>query len=391
MLSGGSVKLMEQHDQSGRTGVISNPAAKNGVKMALVFAAMALGLILLIRFAAFMLPFALAFIIAQLLEPLVRVLMRVLPTRRSVIAVIVSLLFFAVCSVLIVLGVTRIVHEASELIKELPDMVVRAITWLQAAAADWQEKLELIHPDAMTAVYSLTNNVYQSALGGLKSVTMSVASNALSLPRIILSVVIVIMATVLIMSGRDRMLAFAREQLPHSWVRAALRVRDDLLGALAGYFKAQAKIMVVVFVELFIGFSILGSKFALLIALGVAVMDALPIFGAGLVLIPSSLAGFITQDFRFGIGCAVMYVCTLALRQLLEPRMLSKEIGLHPLLTLGAMYAGFKLGGVIGLIGGPILVLVLKNLFGVYLDGRTIKQVLAGEQGEHRQAPQDQT
>lgn len=360
-----------------------DPKIRRALQLILVIVLLMGGLLLALRFALFVLPFTLALIISQILEPLIRMLAKKLPVKRSIIAVVIGVLFFALIIFLLVLLVGRVWTEVRDFSTNWPNTLNKLATEAEIIVNKMSSRVKFFYPADAISVDGLINKLYQVLASNAQPLIRKTASIATVLPGAFLGIVMTIVATILMMSGRTQIITFLHKQFPQMWLHGIGGIRNDLFGALAGYIKAQLKIMVVVFVELFIGFTIVGNKYALLIALGTAALDALPIFGAGAVLIPSALWGFITGDYRVGIGCAIMYGCTIVLRQMLEPKVLGKEIGLHPLLTLFSMYIGFKMAGVIGLIFGPIFTLVFKNIFSAYLDGRTINEFIQGKPRTH--------
>ena len=111
------------------------------------------------------------------------------------------------------------------------------------------------------------------------------------------------------------------------------------------------------------GLLVLGRKNALPLALVIAVVDALPVFGAGTILIPWGVISFLRGSTVLGIGLLVLYALCSVSRAFLEPRFLGKQIGLNPLLTLIALYAGYRLFGILGMILLPFAVILLKQLY----------------------------
>ena len=128
------------------------------------------------------------------------------------------------------------------------------------------------------------------------------------------------------------------------------------------YLRAYFFIIVITFSELYLGFLILDVEYAVGLALLIAVVDILPVLGTGTILIPWTLICFLKKDFYLGIGLAIMYLVIAVIRQIIEPRIVGRSIGLHPLVTLASMYVGLKLGGLLWLILLPVAVNVLKNL-----------------------------
>ena len=116
------------------------------------------------------------------------------------------------------------------------------------------------------------------------------------------------------------------------------------------------------FAERAVGFSILGLPYALLSALVIALVDILPVFGTGTVLVPWSVGAFFTGNTKLGLCLAALYGIITVIRQIAEPKILGSSVGMHPLATLLAMYIGLKLCGIGGLFLFPIGAVILKNL-----------------------------
>ena len=105
-----------------------------------------------------------------------------------------------------------------------------------------------------------------------------------------------------------------------------------------------------------------------LIALGIGFVDALPILGSGAVMVPWAVISALNGDIKLGISIVVLWIIMSIVRQFLEPKIVSGKIGIHPIFTLIAMYTGFKLIGVMGMLVGPIVLIILKSIFAKELD-----------------------
>ena len=157
--------------------------------------------------------------------------------------------------------------------------------------------------------------------------------------------------------------AFLGARLPASWKRVLLRTGRQLRLGLGGWLKAQLTLMAVTAVIVTFGLMLVGVSYPLLFGLTVAVVDALPVFGSGTVLIPWSLVCFFQGDCRRGLGLLLLYGAAALTRAALEPRLVGKHMGLSPLLTLFSLYAGFRIFGVAGMILLPLLVLLLRQFW----------------------------
>ena len=119
----------------------------------------------------------------------------------------------------------------------------------------------------------------------------------------------------------------------------------------------------------------LNVGYPLLTALGIAFADALPILGSGTVMIPWAIISAIQGDLTLAIALIVLYVIISIVRQILEPKMVSKHIGIHPIFTLIAMYTGYKAIGLFGMLLGPIVLIIIKPIFETLIDKGIVKTI----------------
>jgi sporulation integral membrane protein YtvI len=156
-----------------------------------------------------------------------------------------------------------------------------------------------------------------------------------------------------------------------------------MFSALFGYIRAQLILMTVTFTQLSIGLWIIGIKNYILLALIISFVDALPVLGTGGIMVPWAAYSFITGNLKIGISLLILYAIVLVVRNLIEPKVLGEQIGMHPLLTLVAMYAGLQILGVAGLIIGPITVLTVKNIMSAILKKQSLKEYVDKRTSAH--------
>lgn len=220
-------------------------------------------------------------------------------------------------------------------------------------------------PDTADRVYTAATELLENGVGSLSAATASFAGGVVtSLPGFAFAVTVAATGIFYLTTDGDGVKKSALELLPPS-VRDALRsARSKTAGGLSGYLRAYLILMLVTFCELFAGFLILGFRYSFLIAATVAFVDFLPVLGSGTVLWPWAAVLFVSGDVKRAIGLVVLLGVTYVVRQIIEPRLLGRYMGHHPFVSLLAAYFGFILLGIPGMIAAPVVVFVLKALFG---------------------------
>lgn len=232
---------------------------------------------------------------------------------------------------------------------------------------------------------ALIQNSSQDILNDIYAWGTKALSNTVNiltqLPRIAINVVITVLSLYFICIDKIYILDFAEHHMPRSWVKKMGNHVREITQSLGAYLKAELILIFVSFIIsltglyifMFVGFNV---KYPLLFALLTAFVDALPILGSGTIMIPWAIASALDGDINLGIALVVLWIIMCVVRQFLEPKVVSNKLGIHPIFTLIAMYTGFKLLGVIGMLIGPIILIVLKSIFSTLLDQGIVKTIL---------------
>jgi sporulation integral membrane protein YtvI len=215
----------------------------------------------------------------------------------------------------------------------------------------------------------------------LQNLLTSVLNGITKIPIIGTYVVITILATYFICTDKLYILDQLEHHLPKVWIKKLRIHLKEITTSLGAYLKAEVILVLISFVEVLLGLYIfkfmgLNVPFPLLAALAIGFVDALPILGSGTVMVPWAITSSINGDINLALGLIILYVIILVVRQLVEPRIVSKQIGIHPIFTLISMYTGFKFLGIMGLLLGPIFLIILKNIFGTVIDKGVVKTIL---------------
>ena len=305
-----------------------------------------------------LMPFLLALGLASLLEPAVAGLIRLKLPRWAAAALCTAALTLLSVA-LLALGLRRAWAEAAALLDRLPVLLNRAERWiyrLQVAAppALRQALADAIHAFSQGEL-NLSARIADWAGRGL-------AGTIAALPQAALFTVTTALATYFTSAGRPAVLAFLSRQLPGPWQARGPAVLAQLRQALSGWFRTQGLLMLVTFGELLLALVLLGTSAPLLSAALIALVDALPVLGAGVVLLPWAVGALLGGRTGTALGLLALYAIVCLVRSLLEPKLLGERMGLHPLAALGAMYVGFQALGLLGMLLGPLALVVLQQL-----------------------------
>lgn len=183
------------------------------------------------------------------------------------------------------------------------------------------------------------------------------------IPDLALFLLTAVLSSFMLASELPRLRLLWQEKAPEKWKMDARKGLGRIKTTLGSWLKAQIKLMMICAMVLTAGFLILGVEYPLLFGMVIALIDALPVLGTGTVLIPWGLWSFLQGNSFLGVGLLCLYGAAALTRTALEPRMVGKQIGLDPLLTLLALYAGYRIMGVGGMILFPLGALFLKQFW----------------------------
>lgn len=314
-----------------------------------------IGLCISLKLSVFYMPFLVAFIISLIIEPIIRILMRKMKFTRRTSSIIIFIVVSGIILGTIILGIVSLVSEASNLLEGLNGYVEKAYTFFHNFLQNID--FEKIHfPNEITSVLQdSTNGLLTNLSEWIRNVLNGLLNMITSIPIIAIYFVVTIMALYFICVDKVYILDQLEHHLPEKWVFKLGNHVRDLIKTLGGYLKAQVTLIFTSFIISLVGLYILkfanfNIEFPLLMALFVGFVDALPILGSGTVMIPWAIISALNGDLKLGIAIFVLFVIMSLIRQFMEPKLVSKHIGTHPIFTLIAMYTGFKFIGIMGML-----------------------------------------
>jgi sporulation integral membrane protein YtvI len=310
-------------------------------------------------------PFLIGWLIAYMLNPFVNLLERKGRMSRWLAVTVGILGFISVLAGLITLVIFRIVNEIQRLsvfindnyeqwlndISSLisSDMIQR---WINEISTFYEQFSERKPTDI--GVNSVGDKIVDAITSILQQFAQYMITFITALPNVAVGLIIAFIATFFISKDWYRIRHWGSSLL-HNQVKGSIEeIWIDLRKALFGFLKAQFILISITACFVIIGLLLLRVDYAVSIGLLIGLVDLMPYLGTGAVFIPWIIIIFIKGNYAFAIGLCVLYGIILIARQLAEPKVLSSSIGLNPLITLISVFVGLKLFGVLGLIIGPI-------------------------------------
>ncbi len=337
-----------------------------GIRLLLTAAVLLLLFLAVPPLLSLFMPFVLAFLMAWLLNPLVRWLHRRLHISRKLLSLLLIVLVFAVVGGVLFGFLYGIGSEIYSLVTNWPAVESDILGGLDAIGEQFQRIFDLLP----TRVTDWIDGLYGRLMSWLEevvpqllaSVGRGAGSFAMSVPSWVIAAVVFLMASYFITSDYPRIRFLVTERM-HADARGFLgRVRDVAVAAFGGYVKAELILSIGVFFILLIGFFIIGQSYALLLAFLLAVMDFIPIIGAGTVMVPWAVVDVVMGDYRKALELMVIWGIICLFRRVAEPKVVGDQTGLSPILSLVSIYVGMRLAGVLGMILGPVALLILINI-----------------------------
>ena len=329
------------------------------------------GVVAIYLTAKFLLPIGLPFLIGWLLaktseHAVMRITKRTKLPHGLISFVAMTLLALAIVLIFWLFG-RLLLGKIEALGKQIPSMLSALSTPLGNLRRTLLHFAAKLPDSAAIAASQWVERLFEGSSGLVDSASqwvLTFAAKILSwIPEIALFLVTTVLSAYFFAAQAPAIGAFFQKHLPEQWRNRIQTVLKRLKSALGGYVRAQLRLSLVTFGIVAVGLLILRRENAVLSAAIIALIDALPVFGAGTVLIPWAIISFFGENAAVGIGLLVLYGISAVARAVLEPRFLGKQIGLPPILTLLALYSGFRLFGVMGMILVPVAAIAMKQLY----------------------------
>lgn len=336
------------------------------VNILVSLAVLLLCIFLVPRLVLFFMPFVIGWLISCIANPLVAFLERKLKIRRKAGTVVVI-----VCAIAAVIGIgyglgVVFWRQVSGFIEEVPSM------W-EAVKHDFDNLGVLINqyigvraPKFADALNSLGNTIGEMITDLPKSLNFStfegMGSMVGNIASVIISIIMCMLSAYFFIADREWLTAFVGRVLPENITHKYDVFSSSLKQAVGGYFKAQFRIEIWMYVLLLVGLTVLKVRYSMLIALLMAFLDFLPFFGTGIVLVPWAVVTVIGGNYLRAIGFLVIWGAGQLFRQLIQPKIMGESIGMEPIPTLFLLFIGYRIAGVGGMLIAVPLGIIIVNM-----------------------------
>lgn len=314
-----------------------------------------------------MTPFVIAFIVSAIINAVVKRMHFKKPSLRRLVSILLCALIYGVIFVAVVLIGVKLVSTVADLISGIPQFFSTYIMpWLEGGADSLETAVTPY--DSMLASWidemasSLVKSLSQFVTSFSGRALVWITSSATAIPSVIVDIVIMVIASFFLVMDFDKVLGFLLKLVPVKQRELLNTSAHYTKTMVLVYIKSYSLLFMLTFVELTIGFLLLRIPNAVVLALAIAVFDLMPVLGTGGILLPWVLGALLMKNYVMAFGILALYLVITGIRNTLEPRIVGKQIGLHPLATLAAMLLGLRLFGLVGMFALPIALTVANAM-----------------------------
>lgn len=319
-------------------------------------------------------PFIIALIFAFIMNPIVNFLQKRGKLPRPLAVLISISLFFAFLAGLLTLLIAEVISGSKYLARIVPEHFESLVLYIEeyftAQIIPFYNQITTLFKDLGTNQQStiISNiekvgaNFARNVSGAVEQILNSIPNILGALPNAATVIVFSLLATFFISKDWYKFGEYYEKLIPERARKSSSKVLFSLKKALFGFIKAQCTLITITAIIVLVGLLIFRVEYAITIAVIIGFVDILPYLGTGLVFVPWIVYSFFTDQAALGIQLSVLYVIVIVQRQLMEPKILSSNIGLDPFATLVSLFVGFKLFGFLGLIIGPVFLVIVKTL-----------------------------
>ena len=340
----------------------------NSFFVALIFTA----IYLVFRLLPLAFPFLIAMILVSMMQPLVLFIHKKLKINQKALMFLILAILYLIIGVAVFLLITSLIFALKDIFALLPNYYQNTISpALLALVSRIEELFYEVSPAQINNIDTIRNIL----INGIQSFVTSFSEKGISfvtgflnmIPGVVVGLIFTVLTSFFLSLHYDSVVSFIRYQFSAEMLDFFKNLKDIMKNSVFRYIRALFILMIITFCELTLGFYILNIDAPLPKALGIAIFDAFPVFGTGGILIPWLLTELLQGNLTASIGLAVLYAMISFIRYILEPKIVGDQLGMNPIVSLVAIYCGYRLFGIIGMITFPLLahIIIVLNKKGL--------------------------
>ncbi|MCL2874418.1 MAG: sporulation integral membrane protein YtvI [Defluviitaleaceae bacterium] len=312
----------------------------------------------------FVAPFVFGYLFSLCLSPAVNWLEKRFRANRGLATAFIMILFILLLGLLINLIAVNVIRQAREFTEALPEYAKQMSETAQELESRFNRFFDLM-PSNIRSIFNSASENLEDRATDIMSSLLQIGGGGLirTIPTALIGTLLWLVSSFFFTKDRYTIKKFIRGKTPDTIANGFKLGKEKMGAALKGYVKAQLTIMSIISVVSIAGLFFMDYPYALLVGIIIAFVDALPLFGSGFIIIPWAIISAIAGNFSRMVSLLALYLAIVLARQFLEPKILGNQLGIHPILTLISIYVGLRLFGILGIIVGPISVVMAVGLF----------------------------
>lgn len=325
--------------------------------------ALAIGFFVFKFLFAYLMPLIIGILISAAIQRPVRFISAKTRMPKSVWAIFLSLISFSIVILLIIFVGYEFYQQMQYFVNALISYLPYLSSFLSGGSSKLLPFLEGFPQSVVNGLTEMPATIINNLTGSLTNWLSEIATNVVtSAPSMLITFVVTIIATCYISKDYAMIRAFLKKQIPARYLTICGNIKELFSKNLLKVGKGYLILMGITFVELSVGLLILRVNLAVPISALIAIVDILPVLGVGTILLPWAALSAISGNIFMAVGLLIIYVIISVVRQILEPKVISTQIGMFPLVTLLSMYVGYKLFGFFGMLGFPLILIIITGL-----------------------------
>lgn len=307
----------------------------------------------------YLLPIVLPFLIGYLIAVVINKVAKKIKYKTKFVRIVLAIVFYMTIGFFVVLGVLKCITFVYDFGRELPTFYNEKIEPVYDVCYKWIVDIaDRLDPSMTSGVKQIAESAMSSVHELLSNVISYVVTHTINIvkgiPGMFISVLTTIISTFFFVADYEKIAEFYETYVPQKWKKGASEVRYYFKNTLFVVIRSYLIIMCLTFTELSIMFSLFGIEHPIILAACIAVFDIMPILGCGGIMIPWAIIAMIMGNVPLGLKVLFIYIIVTIVRNFVEPKIVGTQLGLHPLITLVAMFIGLRLFGFIGMFGLPV-------------------------------------